>query len=108
MLVTVNTAGRAIKVEGDPYHPATDGGKPNAEIFRLIAARMGLTDACLQEDDMTIAKQAFHWDHAHTRDMAWETLQTQGWQKLAVADAPFAPPHRGVVNLLPANWRHWA
>lgn len=64
--------------------------KPNAEIFRLIAARMGLTDACLQEDDMTIAKQAFHWDHAHTRDMAWETLQSQGWQKLAVADAPFA------------------
>lgn len=64
--------------------------KPNAEIFRLLAARMGLTDACLQESDWDIARQAFDWTQPSTRDMSWDTLQTQGWQKLAVADAPFA------------------
>ena len=64
--------------------------KPNAEIFRLLAARMGLADACLQESDWDIARQAFDWTQPSTRDMSWDTLQTQGWQKLAVADAPFA------------------
>ncbi len=64
--------------------------KPNAEIFRLLAARMGFTDSCFQDDDRTLARQAFDWEHAHTRHMSWDTLSTQGWQALAVPAAPFA------------------
>ncbi|MBA3671854.1 MAG: molybdopterin-dependent oxidoreductase, partial [Gemmatimonadaceae bacterium] len=32
--------------------------KPNSEIFRLIAARMGVTDPIMQDDDLTLIRQA--------------------------------------------------
>lgn len=64
--------------------------KANAEIFRLLAAKMGFTESCFQEDDRALAQTAFNWQHPHTAHISWETLQQQGWQKLNVADAPFA------------------
>ena len=64
--------------------------KSNTEIFRLLAKRMGFTEACFQDDDLTLAKAAFNWQHSYTAHMNWETLLEQGWQKLAIADAPFA------------------
>ena len=64
--------------------------KRNSEIFRLLAAQMGLTDAALQADDDSIMRDAMHWDHEYTSKMCWETLQTQGWERLNVANPPFA------------------
>jgi anaerobic selenocysteine-containing dehydrogenase len=64
--------------------------KPNTEIFRLIAARMGLTDPCFQESDDQLAAQAFSKDHPRSAHFDWETLKRDGWQKLAMPDAPFA------------------
>lgn len=64
--------------------------KSNSEIFRLLAAKMGFTESCFQEDDRAVAQAAFNWQHPHTTHISWETLQQQGWQKLKVADAPFA------------------
>ena len=64
--------------------------KSNSEIFRLLAAKMGFTESCFQEEDRAVAQAAFNWQHPHTTNISWETLQQQGWQKLKVADAPFA------------------
>lgn len=64
--------------------------KPNTEIFRLIAARMGFTDACFQESDDQIAAQAFDATNARAINVDWESLKRKGWQKLTVPDAPFA------------------
>ena len=64
--------------------------KSNSEIFRLLAAQIGFTDSCFQDDDLTLAKAAFDWQHPHAATIQWETLQQQGWQKLNIADAAFA------------------
>ncbi|MFZ1387437.1 MAG: molybdopterin oxidoreductase family protein [Thiolinea sp.] len=64
--------------------------KSNSEIFRLLAAQMGFTDSCFQDDDLTLAKAAFNWQHPYAATIQWETLQQQGWQKLNIADAAFA------------------
>ncbi|HEY0063719.1 MAG TPA: molybdopterin oxidoreductase family protein [Telluria sp.] len=64
--------------------------KPNTEIFRLIAARMGFTDPIFQESDDQIAAQAFDRRDARAINVDWESLKRKGWQKLAMPDAPFA------------------
>jgi anaerobic selenocysteine-containing dehydrogenase len=64
--------------------------KPNTEIFRLIAARMGFTDPIFQESDDQIAAQAFDGRDARAIHVDWESLKRKGWQKLAMPDAPFA------------------
>jgi anaerobic selenocysteine-containing dehydrogenase len=64
--------------------------KPNTEIFRLLAARMGFDDPCFQESDDQLAAQAFDKTHARAIHFDWESLKKKGWQKLAMPDAPFA------------------
>ncbi|MBI5920234.1 MAG: molybdopterin oxidoreductase family protein [Betaproteobacteria bacterium] len=66
--------------------------KPNSEIFRLLAQRMGFTDACLGDSDSTIAAQAFNTDDK--RSAALPSLATQGWARVNVPK-PFAPFARG-------------
>jgi anaerobic selenocysteine-containing dehydrogenase len=57
--------------------------KPNTEIFRLLAARMGFDDPCFSDSDDALASVAFV-------QFDWESLKKKGWQKLEVPDAPFA------------------
>jgi anaerobic selenocysteine-containing dehydrogenase len=64
--------------------------KPNSEIFRLLAARMGFTDPCFTESDDSLAAQAFDRTHTRAIHFDWEALKQKGWQKLAMPDAPFA------------------
>jgi anaerobic selenocysteine-containing dehydrogenase len=64
--------------------------KPNSEIFRLLAARMGLTDPCFRESDDELAAQAFDKTHTRAIHFDWESLKQKGWQKLNMPDAPFA------------------
>ena len=64
--------------------------KPNTEVFRLLAARMGFTDPCFQESDDQLAAQAFDSRHARAIHFDWDSLKQKGWQKLATPDAPFA------------------
>ncbi len=58
--------------------------KPNTQIFRELAAAMGLTDPCFSETDEQLAAQAF------TADIDLGLLRTQGWQSLPIPEAPFA------------------
>jgi anaerobic selenocysteine-containing dehydrogenase len=64
--------------------------KPNTEIFRLLAARMGFDDPCFRESDDAIAAQAFNRQDARAIHFDWDSLKQKGWQKLNVPDAPFA------------------
>ena len=58
--------------------------KSNAEIFRLLAARMGFTEACFADDDLSLVRQAVN------DSIDFAELQQRGWVKLPIADAPFA------------------
>jgi anaerobic selenocysteine-containing dehydrogenase len=64
--------------------------RPNTEIFRLLAARMGLDDPCFLDSDEQLAAVAFKTDDVRAVHFDWESLKRKGWQKLAVPDAPFA------------------
>ncbi|AEA59179.1 molybdopterin-containing oxidoreductase family protein [Burkholderia gladioli] len=63
--------------------------RPNTEIFRGFARAMGLTEPALYEDDETLARVSLRWDDP-ALDCDWDTLKEKGWQKLKLADAPFA------------------
>jgi anaerobic selenocysteine-containing dehydrogenase len=64
--------------------------KANTEIFRLLAARMGMDDPCFKESDDALAAQAFRKDDARAIHFDWDALKQKGWQKLNMPDAPFA------------------
>ncbi|MEO6351563.1 MAG: molybdopterin oxidoreductase family protein [Burkholderiaceae bacterium] len=64
--------------------------KPNTEIFRLLAARMGFSESCFQDSDDAIAAQAFRTGDARIAGPYWEQLKQQGWQKMRMPNAPFA------------------
>jgi molybdopterin guanine dinucleotide-containing S/N-oxide reductase-like protein len=66
--------------------------KPNSEVFRLLAERMGFTEDCFKESDEEIARQAINYDHPRMRGMTFEELKERGWMRLSVPEnfAPFA------------------
>jgi anaerobic selenocysteine-containing dehydrogenase len=64
--------------------------KPNTELFRLLAARMGFADPCFVESDEDIARTAFLTNHPRGQGLDWDSLKAQGWQRLSVP-SPFAP-----------------
>src|SRR5207245_7557679 len=70
--------------------PPLGEAKPNAEIFRLLAARMGWDDPCFKESDDALAAQAFKRDDVRAVHVDWESLKQRGWQKLTMPAAPFA------------------
>lgn len=64
--------------------------KPNTEVFRLLAERMGFDDPCFKESDDAIAAQAFNRNDVRAVHFDWDSLKRKGWQKLNAPDAPFA------------------
>jgi anaerobic selenocysteine-containing dehydrogenase len=64
--------------------------KPNTEIFRLLAKRMGFSDPAFDETDDELAAQAFDKKHERAVHFDWESLKQKGWQKLNMPAAPFA------------------
>src|SRR5262249_4778080 len=61
--------------------------KPNTEIFRLLAERMGFTDACFKDSDEDMVKQALG---TYRGSLSLDELKLKGWASLRVGDAPFA------------------
>ena len=58
--------------------------KPNTEIFRELAVRMGYTEPCFRESDVEIGAQAF------AEDVDFGRLRRDGWVRPSLPDAPFA------------------
>ena len=50
--------------------------KPNSEIFRLLARRMGFEDACFDDSDETIAAAALKrdWNLGTAREIGWQRV----------------------------------
>ncbi len=64
--------------------------KPNTEIFRLLAQRMGFGEDCFRDTDDELAAQAFDAEHPRARQFDWPRVKEQGWMKLDMPAAPFA------------------
>ncbi len=71
-----------------PQHEA----KPNTEVFRLLAARLGFTEACFKDSDEDIARQALDVAHPALAGITLAGLRERGWLRLNVPEtyAPFA------------------
>ena len=59
--------------------------RPNAQIFRDLAARMGFTEPCFADSDETMVRQAWRPERVDV-----EELFARGWTQLALPEAPFA------------------
>lgn len=73
--------------------------KPNSEIFRLIAARMGMTDPVMRDDDLTLIRQALSSQAPKIQGVSMDALLERGWMRLNVptpylpfADGAFSTP----------------
>ena len=70
--------------------------KPNSEIFRLLAARMGLDHPALRDDDMALIHQAIEgatpgaWKAEKLRGVTVDELLERGWMRLNVPK-PYLP-----------------
>ncbi len=57
---------------------------PNTEIFRQLAQRMGYTQPCFTDDDLTLCRTAFG------ASVDFDELLTHGFASLQLPEAPFA------------------
>jgi anaerobic selenocysteine-containing dehydrogenase len=62
--------------------------RPNTEMFRGLAARMGFTEPCFADDDETLCRTAF--SHPGGDRVDFNTLLDKGFASLPIPDAPFA------------------
>ena len=84
------TYGHLYVIANNPSIKPLGEAKPNSEIFRLLAAKMGFNDPCFSDSDDDIAAQAFDSKHIHAVHFDWNNLKRDGWMRLNVPDAPFA------------------
>jgi anaerobic selenocysteine-containing dehydrogenase len=88
--------GHTYAMFNEPAIAPLGEAKPNTQIFRELAARMGFTEPCFADSDETLARAAFH-------DIDFDTLREVGWVKLPLPDAPFAdggfPTRNGRVQI---------
>ncbi|MEO7496067.1 MAG: molybdopterin oxidoreductase family protein [Massilia sp.] len=82
--------GHLYMMANNPAIAPVGEAKPNTEIFRLLAARMGFDDPCFAETDDQLAAQAFDKRHPRAVHFDWDSLKRRGWQKLEMPAAPFA------------------
>jgi anaerobic selenocysteine-containing dehydrogenase len=68
--------------------------KPNSEIFRLIARRMGLEEPSLADDDLMIIRQALDSAQPRMRGVTFDALMEHGWVRLNVP-RPYVPYAEG-------------
>jgi anaerobic selenocysteine-containing dehydrogenase len=70
------------------------GSLPNSEIFRRLAARMGLDDPAFSDSDLDLIRQALSSDHPWMNGITVERLLEDGFARLDVPSpfAPFAEP----------------
>ena len=84
------TYGHLYIVANNPAIEPLGEAKPNSEIFRLLAARMGFDEPCFADTDDELAAQAFDATDPRARGYDWQAIRQAGWMKLNVPDAPFA------------------
>ena len=82
--------GHLYVLANNPAIAPVGEAKPNSEVFRLLAARMGFTEACFGDSDEDICRQALESANPRMAGIEWNALKAQGWQRLNLP-ARFAP-----------------
>ena len=59
---------------------------PNSEIFRRLAARMGLDPTLFRESDEELIRRALDSRSPLMRGITWESLLERGWARVALPD----------------------
>jgi anaerobic selenocysteine-containing dehydrogenase len=67
---------------------------PNTEIFRRLAARMGMRDAHFGDDDLTLVRQALDTNAPKLQGVTFAGLLERGWMRLNVP-TPYLPYAEG-------------
>ena len=75
--------GHTYAMFNEPAIDPVGEAKPNAQIFRELARRMGYTEPCFADSDEQLARDAFP-------GVDFEALRRDGWVKLPLPEAPFA------------------
>jgi anaerobic selenocysteine-containing dehydrogenase len=77
-----------------PAIPPVGEARSNTDLFRALAARLGLDDPCFRDDDETLARQALDWSDPRLEGVSFERLVRETSVRLAVpapdSHAPFA------------------
>jgi anaerobic selenocysteine-containing dehydrogenase len=68
--------------------------RPNSEIFRQLASRMGITHEVMRDDDLTLIRQALDSQSPKLQGVTLEGLLERGWMRLNVP-TPFLPYANG-------------
>ena len=76
--------GHTYVLVNEPAIAPLGESRPNTEIFRGLAARMGFDEACFRDTDQQIGAQAFG------PEIDFRALRRDGWVRLPVKEAPFA------------------
>jgi anaerobic selenocysteine-containing dehydrogenase len=84
--------GHLYVLANNPAIAPVGEAKPNSEVFRLLAKRMGFAEACFDDSDEDLCRQALASGAPRMRGIEWDSLKERGWQRLAVPEvyAPFA------------------
>ena len=82
--------GHTYLLANNPAIAPLGEAKPNSEIFRLLAKRMGWEDPCFSDTDDQLAEQSIRWSDARMAGSDWETLKRDGWIRYDLPEAPFA------------------
>jgi len=89
-LDVLSSFGHLYVLANNPAIAPVGESKPNTEVFRLLAQKMGFEEPCFRESDEEIARHAFVAAHPHAQGLDWDLLKAEGWQRLNVP-TPFAP-----------------
>ena len=76
--------GHSSVIFNEPAVQPLGEARPNTQIFRDLAARLGFAEPCFAESDEALARQAFG------AAVPFDALRAQGWWQLPRREAPFA------------------
>ncbi|WP_234413898.1 molybdopterin-dependent oxidoreductase [Ideonella sp. A 288] len=93
--------GHTYVVANEPAVAPLGQARPNTQVFRDLAARMGFDEPCFADTDEQLAAQAL-------QGLDLQALRAQGWVKLPVPDRPFADggfsTPNGRAQVAPPGW----
>jgi anaerobic selenocysteine-containing dehydrogenase len=88
----VKPYGHYYLVYNEPAIAPMGEAKPNWEVFRLLAKRLGFAESCFDDTDEDIIRQALRADYEPFKGITLEGLKRDGWARLNLGEifAPFA------------------
>jgi anaerobic selenocysteine-containing dehydrogenase len=84
--------GHYYLVYNEPSIAPLGEARSNADVFRLLARRMGFEEACFSDTDDDVIRQGLESDDPMLEGVTLERLKNEGWARLALPEtfAPFA------------------